>query len=340
MHMSDGLLSPAVGTAMYAVSGIAIAWSVAKIRSSGELCARKIPLMAAAGAFVFAAQMINFTIPAVGSSGHIGGGVLLAALIGACPAFLAISAVLAVQCLCFADGGLLALGCNIFNLGVIPCLLVYPLVFKPLTQKGMTLGRVTAAAFASVVVALQAGAFGVVTETQASGVTALPFAKFASFMLPVHLAIALVEGAVTAAVLCLVHKTRPEIMESAAEKRAAVGAPVWNVVAALAVMTLVTGGGLSLLASSYPDGLEWAVEKTAGGSELGSSGTMANVATTIQSAAAFMPDYNFKNAAESAAGTAAAGVAGGALTFLLAGAFAFAVSSVKKKGVVFYSVNT
>jgi len=329
MHMSDGLLSNTVCTAMYVVSGVAVAWSAAKIKASGELCGRKVPLMAAAGAFVFAAQMINFTIPAVGSSGHIAGGILLAALIGACPAFLAMSAVLAVQCLFFADGGLLALGCNIFNMGVLPCLIVYPLVFKPLTRNGASFGKVAIAGVASVAVALQLGAVGVVIETQVSGITALPFAKFASLILPVHLAIGLVEGAVTTVVLCLVHKTRPEIMESAAGKRAYVGAPVWNVAAAFAVLTLLVGGGLSLFASSYPDGLEWAVEKTTGRAELGSSGSMANVATTIQSVSAFMPDYNFKNAANSATGTATAGAVGGILTFLLAGALAVAV---KRRG--------
>lgn len=129
MHMADALLSPAVGISMCAVSMGAIAYSAAKIKKD-ELSEKKLPIMAAAGAFVFAAQMINFTIPATGSSGHIGGGILLAALLGGFPAMLTISAVLIVQCLFFADGGLLALGCNIFNLGVIPCFVVYPLLFK------------------------------------------------------------------------------------------------------------------------------------------------------------------------------------------------------------------
>ena len=107
MHMSDALLSPSVAFAMCAASGAAIAWSVAKIKKE-ELSEKKLPIMAVAGAFVFAAQMINFTIPATGSSGHIGGGILLAALLGGAPALLTISAVLVIQCLFFADGGLLA----------------------------------------------------------------------------------------------------------------------------------------------------------------------------------------------------------------------------------------
>jgi cobalt/nickel transport system permease protein len=282
--------------------------------------------MAAAGAFVFAAQMVNFTIPATGSSGHIVGGILLAALLGAFPAFLAMSAALTVQCLFFADGGLLALGCNIFNMGVIPCLLIYPLVFKPLTHRGTQPVKITAAAVASVVAASQFGALSVAVETQASGITALPFAKFALLMLPVHLATGLVEGAVTAAVLCLVHRTRPEIMVCAAGGRAAISAPVWNVAAAFAVMTLLAGGGLSLLASAHPDGLEWAVARTTGGAELEAGGALAKIAATVQSAAAFMPEYNFKNAGESVTGTSVAGIVGGALTFSLVGIVAFAAA--------------
>ena len=76
--------------------------------------------MGVLGAFIFAAQMINFTIPATGSSGHLGGGLILTILLGPYAAFLTIASVLMVQALFFADGGLLALGCNIFNLGFFP----------------------------------------------------------------------------------------------------------------------------------------------------------------------------------------------------------------------------
>ena len=144
MHMADALISPAVGGAAWVVSAAAVAYSTAKIKN--ELGDKKVPLMAVAGAFVFAAQMINFTIPATGSSGHIGGGILLAGLLGAFPALLTIAAVLVIQCLFFADGGLLALGCNILNMGVIPCLVVYPLIFKPILGKGYTVKRISLAA--------------------------------------------------------------------------------------------------------------------------------------------------------------------------------------------------
>ncbi|MDR0293226.1 MAG: energy-coupling factor ABC transporter permease [Oscillospiraceae bacterium] len=333
MHMADALLSPAVGGAMCAVSAAANAYAVKKIKKD-DLCEKKIPVMGVMGAFVFAAQMINFTIPATGSSGHIGGGILLAAMIGGFPALLSISAVLIIQCLFFADGGLLALGCNIFNMGVIPCLIVCPLVFKPLLKNGRQWGRIAAASILAVVVSLQLGAFGVVLETRLSGITALPFGTFLFLMQPIHLAIGVAEGIITAAVLCFVYKIRPEIMESTFDGAAIQnGVPMRNVLIVLAVVTLLVGGALSLFASSYPDGLEWAVGKTAGVEELEADGAVFKGAASLQEATALMPDYDFKDAGEdgSGIGTTVAGMVGGVLTFVLAGAAAFGISTFKKK---------
>ena len=125
MHMADALLSPAVGGTMWAASSGTIAYCSAKMRK--ELDDRNVPLMGVIGAFLFAAQMINFSIPGTGSSGHLGGGLLLTILLGPHAAFLTIASVLVVQALFFADGGLLALGCNIFNLGFFPAFVAYPL---------------------------------------------------------------------------------------------------------------------------------------------------------------------------------------------------------------------
>jgi len=247
MHMTDTLLSPAVGATMCAVSTAAIAYSVKKIKDNG-LGENNILAMGVMSAFVFAAQMINFAIPATGSSGHVCGGILLAAMIGCFPALLSISAVLIVQCLFFADGGLLALGSNIFNMGVIPCLIVYPLVFKPLVKNGLTVSRISIASMAAAIVGLQLGAFGVVLQTALSGITELPFVTFASYMQPIHLAIGLIEGVATAAVLCFVYAMR--------------SVPVRKILIAFAAITLVTGSVLSQFVSSNPDGLEWAIEKT------------------------------------------------------------------------------
>src|SRR5512140_3074016 len=155
MHMADALLSPAVGGTMLAVAAGAIAYCSAKVRK--ELDDRKVPLMGVLGAFLFAAQMINFTIPATGSSGHIGGGLLLTILLGPHAAFLTIASVLVVQALFFADGGLLALGCNIFNLGFFPAFIAYPFIYRRMVGGGAGQRRITAAAIITAVAGLLLG---------------------------------------------------------------------------------------------------------------------------------------------------------------------------------------
>jgi cobalt/nickel transport system permease protein len=329
MHMADALISPAIGGAAWAVSAAAVAYSTVKIKN--ELGEKKIPIMAVAGAFVFAAQMINFTIPATGSSGHIGGGILLSGLLGGFPALLTIAAVLVIQCLFFADGGLLALGCNIFNMGVIPCLVVYPLIFKPILSKGYNPKRISAAAMLSVVVGLQLGAFAVVLETLFSGITALPFSTFVLLMQPIHLAIGVVEGIVTAAVLDFVFVMRPEILESSGAGTPLQGVPVRKVIVTLAAITALVGGILSIFASAYPDGLEWAIGRTAGTDELEAEGPVFQSAAAAQEATAIMPDYGFAGDEEgSAAGTAVAGIAGSLFTCILAGAAGFVIWRIKR----------
>lgn len=217
MHMSDALLSPVVGGAMYAVSAVSIAYAVQKVKKD-ELEEKNLPMMAVAGAFTFAAQMINFTIPGTGSSGHIGGGILLVGLLGGTPAVVTLTAVLLIQCLFFADGGLLALGANIFNMGVIPCLFVCPLIFRPILRKGVTHKRIMIASVVSCVVGLQLGAFCVVLQTLTSGVTELPFHTFVLLMQPIHLAIGFVEGIITAGILNFVYQMRPEILTDVLER--------------------------------------------------------------------------------------------------------------------------
>jgi len=124
MHMADALISPAVGGVMLVATAGLTVYSARKLKE--EIDDRKIPLMGVLGALVFAAQMINFTIPGTGSSGHLGGAMLLAVLLGPYAAFLTMASILTIQALFFADGGLLALGCNIFNMGFFPCFVAFP----------------------------------------------------------------------------------------------------------------------------------------------------------------------------------------------------------------------
>src|SRR5208337_4574407 len=128
MHMADALISPAVGGVMLAATAGLTVYSARNLKE--EIDDRKIPLMGVLGALVFAAQMINFTIPGTGSSGHLGGAMLLAILLGPYAAFLTMASILTIQALFFADGGLLALGCNIVNMGGFACFIAYPLIYK------------------------------------------------------------------------------------------------------------------------------------------------------------------------------------------------------------------
>ena len=311
---------------MCAVSAVALGAAVKQIKAEEQ---KKLPMMAVTGAFVFAAQMINFTIPGTGSSGHIGGGILLSALLGGPAGLLTMAVVLAIQCLIFADGGLLALGCNIFNMGVIPCLVIYPLVFKPVFGRRGGPGRLMGASIAAVVMGLQLGAFGVVLETVASRITELPFTAFVLLMQPIHLAIGLVEGIVTGAVLCYVLKTQPEVLDACPSGESPQRAGVKKTVIVFAAAALLVAGGLSLFASGLPDGLEWAMERTAGTAELPVEGAVLEGAAHIQEVTALMPDYAAPVDNETAGGSIA-GVAGAVMTFVLAGAVGGVIVGIKR----------
>ena len=311
---------------MWAVSAATIAYCSRKVKE--DLDERKVPLMGVLGAFVFAAQMINFTIPATGSSGHLGGGMLLAILLGPHAAFLVISSVLVVQALFFADGGLLALGCNIFNLGFFPAFIAYPLIYRKIVSGDVSQGRLALGATLASVVGLQLGAFGVVLETLASGITELPFSTFVAFMQPIHLAIGLVEGIVTTVVVSFVWKANPQMLESSPAKAPTGGFPVKTVAAALLVAAVITGGFVSWYASGNPDGLEWSMAKVSGKEELESSYGIHSMLATLQEKLAFLPDYSFRSTAEASEeaqgdpsarlGTSVSGIVGGSIVLLLA----------------------
>ena len=344
MHMADALISPAVGGVMWAAVVGTAAYSIKKIRN--DMDEKKIPLMGVMGAFVFAAQMINFSIPGTGSSGHIGGGMLLSALLGPYAGFLTMASILLIQALFFADGGLLAFGCNVFNLGFFACFIAYPLIFKFITRKGMSAKRIFIASLLSVVVGLQAGAFSVVLQTLLSGKTELPFGMFLLLMQPIHLAVGVAEGLVTAAVVAFVWKARPEIVEKVSEGKAFGNISLRRVLTVLAIAVVLIGGSLSWFAPAYPDGLEWSIFKTAGTAELEAGGGIYDTAAEIQNKTAFLPDYGFK-APEAAtksvdaealeswpsvnAGTSVSGLVGGALTLVLAGLTGLIISIVKRR---------
>ena len=310
MHMADALVAPAVAATMYVCSGAAGAYSIKKVRMEDD--AQKIPVMGVMGAFVFATQMINFTIPGTGSSGHLCGGMLLSAVLGPYAGFLTMIGVLLIQCLLFADGGLLALGCNIWNMAFYGCFLGSFLIWKPLMKNSASKPKIILASVLGCMITLQMGAFSVTLETLASGITALPFTVFVATMQPIHLAIGLVEGLITAAVLCFLYETRPELLWSVGsantnQKTARLSFP--KTIGILAALTIAIGGILSLFASAFPDGLEWSLERITGSAELEAVGSIYDAAASIQETTALLPDYAFKGS-ESLAGTSFSGIIG------------------------------
>ncbi|NVN92241.1 MAG: PDGLE domain-containing protein [Desulfuromonadales bacterium] len=292
MHMADALISPAVGVTMWTASAGMIAYCSTKIRAERD--ERKTPLMGVLGAFLFAAQMINFTIPATGSSGHIGGGLLLAILLGPHAAFLTIASVLVVQALFFADGGLLALGCNIFNLGFFPAFIAYPLIHRTITGARPSRSRLTAATIIAAIAGLQMGALGVVVETVASGISSLPFSTFIGLMLPIHLAIGTVEGVVTAAVVAFVYAARPDIIQNVREGQPIAQRPLRPLLLTFLATAILTGGVVSWFASRNPDGLEWSIAKATGQNVVKAPESRLHASlATLQKKIAFLPDYSF-----------------------------------------------
>jgi len=356
MHMADALISPVVGGTMWAATAGLTAYSARKLKENMD--ESRVPLMGVLGAFIFAAQMINFTIPATGSSGHLGGGMILTILLGPYAAFLTMASILTIQALFFADGGLLALGCNVFNLGFFPCFIAYPFIYKRLAGKQPTSRNILLGAIVSSILGLQMGSLGVVLETLFSDISELPFGAFVLMMQPIHLAIGIVEGLVTAAVVSFIWKARPEVLEMVAASRPMEKLSLKNVLAGLLVVAAITGGALSWLASSNPDGLEWSMLHTSGKEELEPPQQgIHSLLTAIQEKTAFLPDYSFQEAEGKgeagksgerevaakpgkgkeeawpavSAGTSVSGLVGGMMTMLLAGLVGFGLRRLQSR---------
>ena len=329
MHMADALLAPAVAATMYAATAVTVGASVKTLKKDEKL--EKLPTMAVASALVFAGQMVNYTIPGTGSSGHLCGGMMLTALLGPQAGFLSMVVILAIQSLFFADGGILALGANCWNMAFYGCFVGYFLLWKPILRsklfgsmgtKAATRIKISLASILGCIITLQLGAFSVVLETSLSGITELPFGAFVGIMQPIHLAIGLIEGLITSAVLVFIYEARPELLMDVDTGNAQSKCSLKTTIVILAVVVSIVGGGMSLLASGNPDGLEWSMFGNAesGYSEnmglneedYGISSGAADVAGAIQEKTAFLPDYAFATS-DSAAGTTVSGLLGSAI---------------------------
>lgn len=305
MHMSDALIAPAVAVTMYAASVTTGAYSIKKISLEGD--EKKIPLMSVMGAFVFASQMINLTIPGTGSSGHLTGGLLLSALLGPYAAFITMSVILTIQSLLFADGGILALGCNIWNMAFYSCFFGYYCIYKPIIKGEFSRVKIIIASMLGSVLSLQLGAFTLTLQTLISGITELPFSKFLMVMQPIHLGIGVIEGLITSAILIFIYESRPEILTNG---HSTSKISFKKILAILSILVILISGGLSLLASSNPDGLEWSIERVTENIELEPKGEVYDIMSNIQKKTAILPDYSFVNSDNETLGTSFSGVIG------------------------------
>jgi len=284
MHIPDGFLSLAIALLCWALAIVLLAIAVRKTQSTlGE---RQVPLMGIMAAFIFAAQMINFPV-AGGTSGHLLGGALAAIVLGPWAGMLVIASVIIVQGLLFQDGGLLVMGANILNMGLLTALIGYGLYQGVAGQsRGTRLVVAGVAAWLSVM----AAALATSLELWLSGTSALRIVVPA--MLGVHALIGIGEALITVAALAFITQTRPDLLEAKGETRGGRGWVVVGLIVALAVVLLAP------LASADPDGLE-RVAMDMGFIEQG-----ANAPYQI------LPDYTIPMLGETAFSTILAGVIG------------------------------
>ncbi len=207
MHIPDGFLNTATSAATWVAAAGGLAYGTRRL--TAEIEEHQAPLLGVTAAFIFAAQMMNFTV-AGGTSGHLLGGTLAAILLGPWAGMVVITAVLAVQALVFQDGGLLALGANVLNMAVVGVLVAgvtYRLLRKLLGERPWAQ---SAAAFGSAWLSVVIASLLAAVELGLSG--ASPWGLVLPAMLGVHALIGIGEGIITLAALALVRVARPDLL--------------------------------------------------------------------------------------------------------------------------------
>ena len=293
LHIPDGFLNLTISIIFWVISIVLIAMAVQ--RTKGELGERQVPLMGIMAAFIFAAQMINFPV-AGGTSGHFLGGALAGIVLGPWAGILVMTAVIALQALLFQDGGLLVMGANIFNMGLVTALIGYGLYR---TVAGQSRGvRFTVAGVAAWL-SVMAGAFFTAVQLWLSGTS--PLAIVMPAMLGVHAVIGLGEALVTVAALAFITQVRPDLLVMETVKaRGGFGWVIGGLILALVVVLF------SPWASADPDGLERVAE---------------DIGFIEQGAAApyeILPDYTIPFLGETAVSTIIAGLVGALLVTVVA----------------------
>ncbi len=293
MHIPDGFLSTMVSIVMWVITVVAVAYSLRRVGK--DLGERQVPLMGVLAAVIFAGQMLNFAV-AGGTSGHLMGAALATILLGPWAAIIVMTTVVSVQALIFQDGGLLALGANLFNMAVIGVTVSYFIHTSALKLfRGRAWGVFAGgglAAWLSIVIASLAAAL----ELALSGTSPANIAVPA--MGGIHALIGLGEAAITVGALVFVSAARRDLLhigEAAPKGSKAIWVGGLVIAALLAV--------LSPLASSYPDGLEWV------------AGQKGFLDTAREPFYNVIPDYIFPGISNGAFATILAGIVGVIIVF-------------------------
>jgi cobalt/nickel transport system permease protein len=285
MHIPDGFLSLIMSILFWVITAVTV--GIAITRTNKTLGEKQVPLMGIMAAFIFAAQMLNFPV-AGGTSGHFLGGALAAIVLGPWAGILVMTAVIALQGLLFQDGGLLVMGANIFNMGILTAMIGYGLYRSALNQnKTVRLAVAGIAAWLSTVTA----ALLVSLQLWLSGTSQLQIVVPA--MLGVHVLIGLGEAVVTVAALAFILQARPDLLDS--QTVADKGGRGWVVIGVIVSLAAVL---LSPLASADPDGLERVAEDM-GFLHLGQSAPYQ-----------ILPDYTIPFLGQTALSTIVAGAVG------------------------------
>ena len=252
LHIPDGFLSPVVAATGWVIALLVI--GVALRQTRRQLGERQVPLMGILAAFIFAAQAINFPV-AAGTSGHLLGGTLAAIVLGPWAATLIMTAVIGVQAFIFQDGGLLALGWNILNMGVLTAFTGYFSYRWFYKMIGNKTGARAAASFAAAWLSVEIGAMATAVELAVSGTSPLMIGLPA--MVGIHALIGIGEGVITSGAVSLLQTSRSEVLEAGERAPGRVSAAF----IATGLLLAVIVAAFSPLASPKPDGLEFIAEQ-------------------------------------------------------------------------------
>jgi len=325
MHMANELLSVPVATATLGIAAAGL--SLVCRKAKHVIGSDKMALMGVLGAFVFAAQMVNFQLPLMpGTSGHMVGAVLLAIILGPHAGAIVISSVVIVQCLIFQDGGLLALGCNIINMALVPSYIGY-FIYRFITKTEPTSLRVCVGTMLACTIAIEVGAVLVPIQAGLSGILVVPLQTFMITMLGIHLLVGLIEGVITVAVLGYLQQVRPDLALNSLPGKIRLSRKA--VIVTLIAMTFIVGAGVSLLACGFPDGLEWSYAERPDQPDfepiVSNQDSRVAAVDKLQSKYSVLPDYSIRSSQSgeareqsiSAGWTSFAAVVGSVATMIL-----------------------